>query len=81
MIQQEDHHEHEGGGQRHRIGIRWRLLFRLGDPPLWGDGRRRQEESDRATTRFASDTIVNRPWQGRQLFQAATRGHVRRLNP
>ena len=31
--------------------------------------------------RLASDTIVNRPWQGRQLFQAAYRGHIRRLNP
>ena len=80
-IKQEDHHEHEGEGQRHRIGIRWWLLFRLGAPPLWDDDGGHQDKDDRATIRFASDTIVNRPWQGRQLFQAATRGHVRRLNP
>ena len=65
----------------HRIGIRWRLRFRLGDPPLWDDDRSHQDENDRATIRLASDTIINRPWQGRQLFQAAYQGHVRQLNP
>ena len=29
-IKQEDHHEHEGKGQRHRIEICWRLLSDLG---------------------------------------------------
>ena len=81
MIKQEDHHEHEGKGQWHRIGIRWQLLFRFGDPPSRDDDHSHQDKNDRATIRLASDTIVNHPWQGRQLFQAAYRGHVRRLNP
>ena len=40
-----------------------------------------KRKDDLAQQRFVSDAIVNRPWQGRQLFQAAYRGHVRRLNP
>ena len=80
-IKQEDHHEHEGKGQRHRIGICGQLLFSSGGPPLWDDDGGHQDKDDRAAIRFASDTIVNRPWQGRQLFQATSRGHVRRLNP
>ena len=80
-IKQEDHNERKGKGQRHRKGSRWRLWFRIGDPPLRDDDRSHHDENDRATIRLASDTIVNRPWQGRQLFQAAYRGHVRRLNP
>ena len=80
-IKQEDRHEHEGKGQRHRIGIHWQLLFRSGGPPLRDDDCSHQDANDRATIRFVSDTIVNRPWQGRQLFQAASQGHVRRLNP
>ena len=80
-IKQEDHHERKGKEQWHRKGSRWRLWFRLGDPPLRDDDRSHHDENDRATIRLASDTIVNRPWQGRQLFQAAYRGHVRRLNP
>ena len=80
-IKQEDHHEHEGKGQRHRIGIYCLLLFSFGGPPPRDDDHSHQDTNDRAAMRFASDTIVNRPWQGRQLFQAAYRGHVRRLNP
>ena len=80
-IKQEDHHEHEGKGQRHRIGIYCLLLFSFGGPPPRDDDHSYQDTNDRAAMRFASDTIVNRPWQGRQLFQAAYRGHVRRLNP
>ena len=79
-IKQEDHHEFKGKGQRHRKGNRWRLRFRLGDPPPRDDGHSHHDENDRAKIRLASDTIVNRPWKGRQLFQAAYRGHVRRLN-
>ena len=70
MIKQGDHHEHEGKGQRHCIETRWRLLLRFGGPPLRDDDRSHQDANDRATIRFASDTIVNRPWQGCQLSQA-----------
>ena len=81
MIKEEDHHEHEGKGQRNRIGICWRLLFRSGGPPPRDDDHSHQDTNDHATMRFAFDTVVNRPWQGRQLFQAASQGHIRRLNP
>ena len=80
-IKKEDHPKRKGKGQRHRKGNRWRLRFRLGDPPPRDDGYGHQDKNDRATIRLVSDTIVNRPWQGRQLFQAAYQGHVRRLNP
>ena len=76
-IKQEDRHEHEGKGQRHRIGICRQLLLKSGDPPPRDDDRSHQDANDLAAMRFGSDTIINRPWQGRQLFQAATRGHVR----
>ena len=60
-IKQEDHRKHEGKGQRHRIGICWQLLFRSGGSPRRDDDRSHQDANDRATMRFASDTIVNRP--------------------
>ena len=47
-INQEDHHERKSQGQRHRKRNRWRLQFKLRDPPLWDDGRGHHDENDRA---------------------------------
>ena len=80
-IKQEDRHKRKGKGQQHRQGNRWWFRFRLGGLPPRDDNRGQQEKNDLAQQRFGSDAIVNRPWKGRQLFQAATRGHVRQSNP
>ena len=66
---QEDPREHKGERERDREGSYWRLRFYLEDPPLRDDGRGHNDKNDRTKQRLASNTVANRPWQGRQLFQ------------